>query len=179
MGSWTWGGGPGVWGGGPRGFRGCSVTIMVKWTNSGFVDMGGGGPGVWGGGPRGFRGRSVTLMVKWTNSGFVGLKKCPPPIWVNATVINLRWTLRAPPCGEGQNCILGPRISGGSRRAPGGARSPLTSPCLPTGRGVRQTPAPRPAKILGGRRAGSTNPRTRTLKHISKWTFFKTTYFLE
>ncbi len=28
--------------GGPRGFRVRSVTIMVKWTNSGFVDMGGG-----------------------------------------------------------------------------------------------------------------------------------------
>ncbi len=70
MGSWDLGG-PGVWGGGPRGFRGRSVTIMVKWTNSGFVDPGG-GSGVWSGGPRGFRGRSVTIMVKWTNSGFVG-----------------------------------------------------------------------------------------------------------
>ncbi len=42
-----------MWGGGPQGFHGCSVTIMVKWTNSGFVGSGGGGPGVWGGGPRG------------------------------------------------------------------------------------------------------------------------------
>ncbi len=52
MGSWTWGGGPGVWGGGPRGFRGCSVKIVDIWTNSGFVDMGGGpgcGAGVRGG----------------------------------------------------------------------------------------------------------------------------------
>ncbi len=41
-----------MWGGGPWGFRGCSVTIMVKWSNSGFVDMGGGpgcGAGVRGG----------------------------------------------------------------------------------------------------------------------------------
>ncbi len=37
-----------MWGGGPRGFRGRSVTIMVKWTNSGFVGPGGGGSGVWG-----------------------------------------------------------------------------------------------------------------------------------
>ncbi len=57
-----------MWGGGPRGFRGRSVTIMVKWTNSGFV-----GPGCGGGGPRGFRGCSVTIMVKWTNIGFVDL----------------------------------------------------------------------------------------------------------
>ncbi len=53
MGSWDLGGGgPGVWGGGPRGFRGRSVTIMVKWTNSGFVGPGGGavcGAGVRGG----------------------------------------------------------------------------------------------------------------------------------
>ncbi len=55
-----------------RGFRGRSVTIMVKWTNSGFVGPGG-GPGVWGGGPRGFRGCSVTIMVKWTNSRFVDM----------------------------------------------------------------------------------------------------------
>ncbi len=27
---------------GPQGFRGCSITIMVKWTNSGFVGPGGG-----------------------------------------------------------------------------------------------------------------------------------------
>ncbi len=80
------------------------------------------------------RGSVVTIMVKWTNSGFVGPKKCPPPIWMNATVINLRWQLRAPPCGEGQNCILGPRNLAGSRRAPGGARSPLTFPGRPTGR---------------------------------------------
>ncbi len=41
----TWGGGAGGWGGGPQGFRGRSVTIMVKWTNSGFVGPGGVGPG--------------------------------------------------------------------------------------------------------------------------------------
>ncbi len=48
VGSWTWGGGPGCGAGVRvvRGFRGCSVTIMVKWTNSGFVDMGGGARGV-------------------------------------------------------------------------------------------------------------------------------------
>ncbi len=43
MGLWDLGGGGGMWGGGPRGFHGCSVTIMVKWTNSGFVGPGGGG----------------------------------------------------------------------------------------------------------------------------------------
>ncbi len=52
MGSWTWGG-PGVWGGGPRGFRGRSVTIMVKWKNSGFVGPGGGGGPGCGAGVRG------------------------------------------------------------------------------------------------------------------------------
>ncbi len=48
MGSWDLGGEGGLWGGGPWGFRGCSVTIMVKWTNSGFVGPGG-GAGVHGG----------------------------------------------------------------------------------------------------------------------------------
>ncbi len=46
-----------MWRGGPRGFRGRSVTIMVKWTNSGFVGPGGGGPGC----GAGVRGGSVDV----------------------------------------------------------------------------------------------------------------------
>ncbi len=127
---------------------------------------------MWGGGPRGFRGRSVTLMVKWTNSGFVGLKKCPPPLWVNATVINLSWTLRAPPCGEGQNCILGPRISGGSRRAPGGARSPLTFPCLPTGRG-----GPADTSAASGKNSGGSARRVHEPAYTNHQTYVRKDVF--
>ncbi len=158
-----------MWGGVPRGSRGRSVTIMVKWTNSGFVGPGGAGLGC-GAGVRG--GPVVTIMVKWTNSGFVGPKKCPPPIWVNATVINLRWTLRSPPCGEGQNCILGPRISAGSRRAPGGARSPLTFRGLPAGRC-----GPADTSGASGKNSGGSARRVHEPAYTNHQTYFQMDVF--
>lgn len=63
MGLWDLGGrGPWLW---QWESMGQSVTLVGKWTNSGFKGWG----GAW---QRGSRGDSVTLMVKWTNSRFVG-----------------------------------------------------------------------------------------------------------
>lgn len=61
----------------------------------------------------------------------------------------------------------------------GGPGRPVQVRVLPWAGTVRHTVAARPAKILGGRRAGPTNLCTRSIKHIPKWTPEKIVDFME